>query len=85
MISSEKDVNLGEVIFVDILFVQRYITLKRPYLFRTMLRIFSRRSRLVRSTEFFLPKYNQRIQGLKRGACYAFTCISTTERNRSVV
>ena len=40
-------------------FGQKHITLKRlnyAYLFRIMLRIFSRRSRPIRSTEMFLPK-----------------------------
>ena len=46
---------------------KQFITPKRlnsPYLFRTMLGFFSRRSRPIRSTEnYFAQIWNQRIQG----------------------
>ena len=46
---------------------QKHISPKRlfsPYMFRTMLRFFSRRSRPIRSTENYFAKiWNQRIQG----------------------
>ena len=61
MIPSEKDDSMGgggEVIFVVILFVQKYITLKRlnsPYLFRTMLRILADIAVWSEARNFFCP------------------------------
>ena len=69
-------------------FVQKHTTPKRlnsPYLFRTILGFFSRRSRPIRSTEnYFAQIWNQRIQGENLWAYNAYTCMSTTERNRFV-